>query len=215
MWYKLFTFTHPHYPKILIVYAEEMTLDKNSLVWQENTRGIKGKKKKNTVNPDNSTIKARLNIWDVDVTDINCWFWSQMGAGPLFLCPGMRRKFQRGTLLGLRSSLACLSHCGSHHSAANIKQHFIQHTYIHTHSQSIHVHISCKGYSEKSNADADISQTCQMHMGSVDEKCFHTALMVIRVKCVKTQACKQNLPFFWKPTMEESCCPRDWWFLPT
>lgn len=160
-------------PKIThsVCWGYDSRLKQPSMTRKRMRHKRKGKK---TVNPNNSAIKAHLNIWDLDVTDINCWFWSQMGARPLFLCPGMRRKFQGGTLLGLRSSLASLSNCGSPHSAANIKRHFIQRTYTHKQAK----HSCCKGYSEKSNADADISQTCQMHMCSVDEKCFYTTPMV-------------------------------------
>lgn len=126
--------------------------------------------------------------------------------------PGMRRKFQEGTLLGLRLPRACLSHCGSDHSAANMKQLFIQqfsrNTSL-THKQFIHVHISYKGYSSKSNADADISQTCQLHMCSTDQQYSHTTPNSI--KGIKTHA-NTISPFFCKLTMEGSCCPHDWWF---
>lgn len=51
------------------------------------------------------------------------------------------------------------------------------------------------------------SQSCLLHTGSVDDKYFHASSLVNSIKGVKTHACAHNLPFFCKPTMEESRRP--------
>lgn len=110
--------------------------DKSRQKQPSTTRKHKGHKGRKTVKLNESVMYTHLNIWDADVKDI----YKTIGFGlrwALCYCSyaqGMRRNFQKGTLLGLRSPRACLSHCGSHLSGANIKQLFIQHFKRSTHS---------------------------------------------------------------------------------
>ena len=113
----------------------------------------------------------------------NCWFWSQTGASPLFLCPRNEMEVPRRRVAGLKvasglpvtmwlPSVWCQHKTALHSTLNKVYSTVTGNLFM---STSV-----AKVYAENRNADADVSQTCQLHMCSADQQYFHTTLNSIK-----------------------------------